>query len=123
MFDLRFSTCLTMPGGVRVPKSVACPPFEEATKRFQSFLAQNGWPTEILWVSNTDQAEQLPASEAEHEYDFARHQGLGVCLDAIRVVRGSTIAWVTYPDDPDEAERLMYPADGGLKLSVAVTPR
>lgn len=106
-----------------MPAPVACPPFEVATKRFQAFLLQNGWPTGIVWVRNTDQREQLPPSEAEREYDFARHQGLGVCLDAIHVVRGATVALVMYPNDADEAERLMYPADGGLKLSVAVTPR
>jgi hypothetical protein len=112
------------PGGKsELPAPVTCPPFEEATKRFQAFLFQNGWPTEIVWVRNTDQREQLRASEAEGEYDFARRQGLGVCLDAIRIVQDSTIALVTYPNNADEAERLMYPADGGLKLSVVVTTR
>ena len=50
---------------------------------------------------------------------ISRYQGLGVCLDAIRVVRGSTIASVTYPADADEGERLMYPAVEDR--SVAVT--
>ena len=78
---------------------------------------------EIAWVMSAEHLEPLRLSEAEREYEFARHQGLGVCLDGVRVVRGATIAAVIYPCDADEAERLMYPSDGGLKLSVAVTGR
>jgi len=62
--------------------AVACPPFEEATRRFQELLSENAWPTEIVWVKTEKPLE--------------------------------------YPRDSDEAERLMHPWDGGLKLSVAV---
>ena len=99
---------------------IVCPPFEEAIRRFQKFLLENGWPTEIVWVKVDEHLEPLPSSKATQEFEFARHQGLGVCLYAIRVMRGSTFAAVEYPRDSDEAERLMYPSDGGLKLSVAV---
>ena len=46
--------------------------------------------------------------------------GLGVCLRAIRARAGATSVIVEYPSDSDEAERLMYPSDGGLKLSIPV---
>jgi len=98
-----------------------CPGFEEAANRFKAFLLENGWPTEIVWVRSPEHPERLQPSEVKREYEFGRHQGLGVCLYAIRVVGGSAFAVVEYPRDSDEAERLMYPSDGGLKLSVAVT--
>lgn len=98
-----------------------CPPFEEAIRRFQKFLLENGWPTEIVWVKADEHLEPLPSAEVTHEFEFARHRGLGVGLYAIRVMGGSTLAVVEYPRDSDEAERLMYPSDGGLKLSVAAT--
>jgi hypothetical protein len=75
---------------------------------------------EIEWVKTAEHLERLQPSEAKRAYEFARQRGLGVCLYAIRVIRGSTFAAVEYPRDTDEAERLMYPSDGGLKLSVAV---
>jgi hypothetical protein len=56
-------------------------------------------------------------------FESARRRGLGVCLYAIRVRAGSTLAVVEYPSDSDEAERLMYPSNGGLKFSAAVLPR
>jgi hypothetical protein len=101
---------------------MVCPPFEEATRRFQKFLLENGWPTEIVWVKSDEPLERLPSAEVTREFESARHRGFGVCLYATRVKGGSTFAVVEYPRDSDEAERLMYPSDGGLKLSVAVSP-
>jgi len=106
-----------------LPTPGECPAFEEATNRFKAFLLQNGWPTDIVWVKSTEHLDRIQLSEARREYEFARHQGLGVCLHAIRVARGSAVAVVEYPRDSDESERLMYPSDGGLKLTVAATGR
>src|SRR5262245_32214621 len=100
-----------------------CPPFEEASRRFQKFLLDNAWPTEIVWVKTEAHLASLPADEVIRHFEFARHQGLGVCLCAIRVTENSTVAVIEYPRDSDEAERLMYPSDGGLKLSVVLTDR
>ena len=97
-----------------------CPSFDEATRRFQEFLSGNDWPTQIVWVSADQHVESLQVAQARLEFDFARNRGLGVCLRAIRVTGGSTIAAVEYPRDDDEAERLMYPSDGGLKLSLVM---
>jgi hypothetical protein len=44
----------------------------------------------------------------------------GVMLDAHCTIGPLTCASVGFPSDQDEAERLMYPSDGSLKLSVAV---
>ena len=82
---------------------------------------ESGWPIEIVWMKSPELAERLQPGECKSEYEFARRQGLGVCLHATRVIEGSTtLAVVEYPHDPDEAERLMYPSDGGLKLSLAL---
>ena len=107
------SGCLRM-------EPVVCPPFEEATRRFQKFLSENGWPPDVVWVKTNEQLEPLPSAEVTRAFESARHRGLGVCLYAIRVRAGCTFAVVEYPRDSDEAERLMYPSDGGLKLSLAV---
>lgn len=97
-----------------------CPPFEEATRRLQAFLSENGWPTDIVWLKSGDSAERLQSGEAKRKYEFARWQGLGVCLEAVRLIGSSTFAVVLYPRDSEEAERLMYPPNGSLKLSVAI---
>jgi hypothetical protein len=73
-----------------------------------------------VWVKSTERLdERLQPDQAHREYEFARQQGLGVCLYAVRGIGGSSFALVEYPRDSDEAERLMYPSDGGLKLSMA----
>ena len=101
-----------------------CPSFKEATNRFRTFLFENGWPTEIVWVKRAERLdERLQPDQAHREYEFARQQGFGVCLYAVRAVGGSSFAVVEYPRDSDEAERLMYPSDGTLKLSVAASAR
>lgn len=101
--------------------ATTCPPFEEATRRFQEFLSENGWPSEIVWVRTEENLQPLPLEAIRREFERARQQGLGVCLSAIRKTESSALAIVEYPLDADEAERLMYSSDGGLKLSVRVT--
>src|SRR5678816_1411150 len=74
--------------------AVGRPSFEEATSRFRAFLSENGWPTEIAWVKSAELLEQLQPNQAKREYEFALHQGLGVCLYAIRAIGDSTFAVV-----------------------------
>ena len=74
---------------------------------------------DCVWVRSAAHHDPQPA-EAEREYEIARQRGLGVCLEAIRVSGGATVAVVLHPHDDDEAERLMYPSDGELKLSMPV---
>lgn len=109
--------------------SGACPAFGEATSQFRKFLLETGWPQKILWVRGdvirspgqpVVVVNQCEISEAEREFEVGRHKGRGVLLDALCTFQGGTCATVSYPSDSDEAERLMYPSNGGLKMSVAV---
>ena len=110
----------TLLSGCLPKEPIACPPFEEAIYRFRKFLSRNGWPTVIVWVRTYEHLEPHPFVDVMREFEVGRHQGLGVCLTGLRRTGGSTVALVEYPLDSDEAERLMYPSDGGLKLSVVV---
>jgi hypothetical protein len=104
------------------------PPFDQAVNSFQEFLESVGWPTEIVWARASDLAWQegvlrvrtTNVTEARRHYEVGRQVGLGVLLDAKCILAGLTCASVEYPIDEDEAERLMYPSDGSLKLGVPV---
>jgi len=41
-------------------------------------------------------------------------------MDAVCTLGDVTCAVISYPTDDREAELLMFPSDGGLKMSVAV---
>lgn len=106
--------------------------FPEASNRFRAFLAAEGWPTAITWVPASmvirTVGEPMPIEsiepnhelQAANEYNGAKHRGLGVWLDAVCTVNGTTCARVLSPADAREAELSMYPSDGGLKMSVAI---
>ena len=110
-----------------------CPAFEEAVVRFQQFLRGQGWPEAILWLNAAcivRQPGQPPLvghhgsgdgyREAEGRYERGRSKKLGVLLEAVCTLAGRSCATVCAPSEAAEAEYLMYPSDGGLKLSVAV---
>jgi hypothetical protein len=112
----------------------ACPEFAGAVQRFRDFLRAEGWPTDLLWVREADivrlpesgvavflQGDDDGAARAERVFASARAAGLGVALDAVCTLGEATCAVVAWPLDPEEAVRAHYPADGGLKLSVATT--
>jgi hypothetical protein len=114
---------------------VGCPDFREATRRFRDFLRRQDWPEQIVWVRAGDvirspgaaitiyrQTDAVGDGNAQREYELARRKQLGVLLDAVCTLGGATCAIVLHPVDRREAEFLMYPSDGGLKLSVA-SPR
>ena len=119
----------------RIPSNEMQLSFSEAVGRFRAFLAGQGWPATIVWVrdSSVVQAIGSPVAvgsvESDHEvaavneYDAAIRNRLGVCFHALCTIDGQTCATVLWPVDEDEAERLMYPSDGGLKLSVALHDR
>lgn len=104
------------------------PPFDQAVSRFKQFLESQGWPTEIVWARQNDvvwQGESLTvrtceAIDAKVDYDLGQRAGLGVLLEARCTLGNLTSACVCYPQDEREAELLLYPSDGSLKLSVAV---
>jgi hypothetical protein len=119
-----------MPGVSRtkINPIMSSPPFDQAVSRFQIFLESEGWSPEIVWTRAEDLVWQsgvfmvrtIDVSEARGRYETGRLAGLGVMLDAHCTVAGLTCASIEYPEDEDEAERLMYPSDGGLKLSARV---
>jgi hypothetical protein len=114
------------------PMSSDALPFRDAVARFQAFLFDQGWPTAIVWVPTwtidrrpgpSTAIESIHAGHEAHaanEYHATRDRGLGVCLDAVCTIGDTTYATVLWPADARAAELLMYPSDGGLKLSVAV---
>ena len=107
-------------------------PFHDAVARFQAFLLQQGWPTAVAWVpawkivrrpgrpTAIESIDLGHETRAAAEYEAARDRGLGVCFDAVCTIGETTYATVLWPLDARDAELLMYPSDGGLKLSVAV---
>jgi hypothetical protein len=112
---------------------VTAPSFDEAAQSFRTFLVAQGWPGHIVWIRDGDvirragdpvticRSEQADGEKgAQRKYEIGRRRGLGVLLEAICTLGDATCAIVAYPVDEREAELLMYPSDGGLKLSVAV---
>ena len=110
-----------------------CPDFSESVRRFQAFLRREGWPDRILWIRE-EGVTRVPgqpiavvrpadgdgSAEAEAAHEIGRHRNLGVSMQAICTLGDATCATVSYPSDEREAELLMYPSDGSLKLSAAL---
>jgi hypothetical protein len=110
-----------------------CPTFTEAVAQFRTFLRGQGWPDQIKWIDASDvvrQAGRPPVVDdhangdgdrkAEVRYDLGRNKRLGVLLEGVCTLSGRSCAIICSPSDAVEAEYLMYPSDGGIKLSVAV---
>lgn len=112
---------------------VQAPGFDEAAQKFREFLVSLGWPGQIIWIRDGDiirrardplticRSEQGDGEEnAQRKYEIGLRKGLGVLLEAICTLGDATCAIVSYPVDQREAELLMYPSHGGLKLSAAL---
>lgn len=108
------------------------PSFEEATEQLRKFLAGQGWPTRIVWVDSSriricsDQLViQRPGpheiNRAQSCYEERAQKNLGVLLHAVGKTQDSAFVVVKCPADSREAELEMYPADGGLKLSLRLS--
>lgn len=107
----------------------AAPVFEDAVRRFQAFLRTQDWPEALVWVEQSQIVQTprgifiSPSGQTDNPveiYEIARRRRLGVTMEAICTLDDSTCAVITFPSDALDAELLMYPADGGLKLSVAI---
>jgi hypothetical protein len=106
--------------------------FDEALSRFRAFLGSQGWPTEIVWARAGDvirdssevvsivRRESGADSEARKTFEDGLGVGLGVSFEAVCTLADETVAVVAFPADSREAELLMYPSDGGLKMSAAM---
>ena len=108
------------------------PDFDDAIRRFRAFLQGQGWPTKIVWVRSGDISRRFSESIAVHRrdgdaageargiYEQGCRAGLGVALEAVCTLGDAAVATVSYPADEREAELLMYPSNGGLKMSAAI---
>jgi hypothetical protein len=108
------------------------PDFDDAVRQFRAFLQGQGWPTKIVWARAGDISRQSSGSVAVHRHDGdaaveARgtyekgcQVGLGVALEAVGTLGDAAVATVSYPSDERDAELLMYPSNGGLKMSAAI---
>jgi hypothetical protein len=109
------------------------PVFREAVQRFRDFLRGQMWPDKILWF-RADDFGRVPgkpitilrrpsgdgSADAETSYERGHRANLGVSLEAVCTLDGSTCAFVDFPADEREAELLMYPSDGSVKFSAAM---
>jgi hypothetical protein len=106
--------------------------FDDAVSRFRAFLHSQGWPTQIIWMKpgdiilRTSEAVVICHRDVDGEsgaieiFEDASQRALGVSLDAVCTLGDATVAIVDFPSDGREAELLMYPADGGLKMRIAI---
>jgi hypothetical protein len=106
--------------------------FDDALGKFRVFLRSQAWPTEIVWSRPGDIIRRSPASVAIHRrdgdgdshardtFDEGCRAGRGVSLEAVCTLGDATVAIVAFPSDDREAELLMYPSDGGVKMSAAI---
>jgi hypothetical protein len=107
------------------------PPFDSAVQRLQRFLAEQGWPTRLVWRTDGDivhvpsgdvvvrrRVEGEAASAARKHYDEGLRQGGGIALEVPCEVDGAACTTVYWTTDVVEAGYRMLP-DHGLKLSVA----
>ena len=111
---------------------VPIPPFEEALASFRSFVNEQGFSPDLVWVFREDVIYSnqhtlvrwpLPADNVPLAWDyfeFGRAQGLGVTLMAWCHSEGRSICSVWVPRDDREAiEALQAPT---LKCSALVDP-
>lgn len=107
--------------------------FDAAIERMQRFLAEQGWPTRLIWRTERDivclsgselvvrrRVEPKAALAARVHYEVGLRQGLGISLQALCEVDGAACVTVYWSNDEMEAQYRMQP-EHGLKLSIATT--
>jgi hypothetical protein len=103
--------------------------FEDARTKFQAFLAQQGYSQELLWIRVADvissgkpliYVRRSKNSEklCRADYEAGISGGLGVLLRAIGEIDCKSCCYVWTPKSLDEAQRMLMPRDGGLKMQV-----
>lgn len=101
----------------------------DAEEQFKAFLAQNGYPAVIQWVSADDvlidskarihiHPDPAATSKMESRYATGCKQGFGVALVAISATDSLTLATVFVPCDDIEAQYALVPR--GLKCVAQV---
>ena len=108
--------------------------FAEASMRLSQFMQDQGLPSCRMWVDWGDvivkngrlyvyrSRTKDRATSAEARFQEAANRGVGVCLEAICIVKDTTCSFVYLPSNDDEADQHWIPASG-VKLSVPTYPR
>jgi hypothetical protein len=108
------------------------PAFEGAAQQFQTFLAGEGWPTDVQWIRPSDArlgrgrvgVRNVPRGVGEQHarnlYSRAVSAGLGVMLEGTCRTSNVTVARVIRPLSEDASVRGLFAH--GLKLGVLIDP-
>lgn len=103
--------------------------FDAAVSDYTEFLKKCGCPSRIIWVTPEDvlftrsgriyirHAAEGRAAQARKQYEAGLESGLGVEFLMLCELNDSARCFVWFPRDRGEAERMMMPADGSLKMS------
>jgi hypothetical protein len=120
-----------------MPDLQTAPPstLAEAAEFFREYLASNGYPTQIRWVT-ADQilqgedgkyqvhavSEEVTRAEAEKQYAAGLRAGFGILLQALCATENETIAEIYVPTD--EADAKLNRIRSNLKFTCpgAITP-
>jgi hypothetical protein len=102
--------------------------FEEAVSRFEVFLTENGYSTNLIWIEASELVlssqhsiyVKLPAparnlSHARDCFERGRANGLGVNFGTIRELRNATCCYAWVPKD--EVNQQNHLMGRGLKLT------
>jgi hypothetical protein len=102
--------------------------FDDAQERFREFLAKNGYPTELIWVTPNDVLltgrkliyVKLPVPKcnllrARELFELGMPRQLGVSFRAVCEFKGVTCCYVWVPADQSESQHAFMPRD--LKMS------
>ncbi|HEY2120517.1 MAG TPA: hypothetical protein VGH37_15105 [Candidatus Acidoferrum sp.] len=105
--------------------------FSEAVAQFQAFLADNKYSRQIIWLSPENvlisgkrflyvkpPSSSEDAELARQSIEAGMKQKLGVVFSTLCEVEGATCCAIWFPEDADEAKRMLMPADGSLKMNV-----
>jgi len=102
--------------------------FQESVAEFRRFLAENGYPQDLIWVNPDDVIltgpliyVRVPVSQSNEEsarqlFEHGISQQMGVLFATLCEIGSATCSYVWVPKDQTEAQEALMPA--GLKMSV-----
>jgi hypothetical protein len=104
--------------------------FDDAVAQYVKFLENCGYPQKLMWVTRKDvlftgssriyirtSDPDGNAAAVRKEYEAGIASTLGVEFRTLCVLNDATCCYVWCPRDQNEAQRMMMPADGSLKMS------
>jgi hypothetical protein len=104
--------------------------FERAVQRFQSFLANQGFSPNVVWIEPSDvvltggkliyvhhSGRENARMSARNNFDQGWALGNGVVLKGLFPKESATYSFVWFPEDPSEAE-YAFLVPRGVKLEI-----